>query len=66
MSSIIRQMLRLIFEGRVTRERGGPPFQFQSIEETSTSLRDVLERVGSPNFEATLSRVRETLQLAMS
>ena len=36
------------------------------LEETSTSLRDVLERLGSPNFEATLSRVRETLQIAMS
>jgi hypothetical protein len=35
-------------------------------EETSTSLRDVLELLGSPNFEATLSRVRETLQIAMS
>jgi hypothetical protein len=34
------------------------------IEETS--LRDVLERLGSPDFEATLSRVRETLQMAMS
>jgi integrase/recombinase XerD len=28
--SIIRQMLLLIIEGRVTRERGHPPFQFQS------------------------------------
>jgi hypothetical protein len=28
-------------------------------------LRDVLERLGSPNFEATISRVRETLQMAM-
>src|SRR5216684_3215207 len=28
--SIIRQMLLLILEGRVTRERGHPPFQFQS------------------------------------
>jgi integrase/recombinase XerD len=28
--SVIRQMLRLILEGRVTRERGHPPFQFQS------------------------------------
>ena len=28
--SIVRQMLRLIFEGRVTRERGHPPFRFQS------------------------------------
>ena len=37
-----------------------------AIEETSTSLRDVLECLGSPNFEATLSRVRETLQIAMS
>jgi hypothetical protein len=35
-------------------------------EETSTSLRDVLELLGSPNFEATLSRVRESLQMAMS
>jgi hypothetical protein len=34
-------------------------------EETCTSLRDVLERLGSPNFEATLSRVREGLQMAM-
>ena len=30
MCSIIRQMLRLILEGRVIRERGRPPFQFQS------------------------------------
>jgi site-specific recombinase XerD len=30
MCSIIRQMLRLIVDGRVTRERGHPPFQFQS------------------------------------
>jgi integrase/recombinase XerD len=28
--SIIRQMLRLTLEGRVTRERSRPPFQFQS------------------------------------
>jgi integrase/recombinase XerD len=28
--SIIRQMLGLILEGRVNRERGHPPFQFQS------------------------------------
>src|SRR5260370_35314627 len=28
--SVIRQMLRLILEGRVTREVGHPPFQFQS------------------------------------
>src|SRR5437016_11729159 len=28
--SIVRQMLRLILEGRATRERGHPPFQFQS------------------------------------
>ena len=28
--SIIRQMLRLTLEGRVTRERGRPPFRFQS------------------------------------
>ena len=28
--SIVRQMLRLILEGRVIRERGRPPFQFQS------------------------------------
>src|SRR6266566_3562928 len=28
--SIIRQMLRLTLEGRVTRERGRPPFLFQS------------------------------------
>jgi hypothetical protein len=28
--SIIRQMLRLILEGRVTRERRRPPFLFQS------------------------------------
>jgi len=34
------------------------------IEETCTSLRDVLERLGSPDFEATLSRVRESLQMA--
>jgi hypothetical protein len=38
----------------------------RAIEETSTSLRDVLERLDSPNFEATLSRVRESLQMAMS
>jgi len=30
MCSIIRQMLQLILEGRVTRERGRPRFQFQS------------------------------------
>jgi hypothetical protein len=30
MCSIIRQMLRLILKGRVIRERGRPPFQFQS------------------------------------
>ena len=36
------------------------------IEESSRSLRDVLESLGSPNFEATLSRVRESLQMAMS
>ncbi len=29
-NSIIRQMLRLTLEGRVTRERGRPPFLFQS------------------------------------
>ena len=34
------------------------------IEETSTSLRDVLERLGSPDFEATLRRAREGLQMA--
>jgi hypothetical protein len=38
----------------------------RQIEETSTSLRDVLEGLRSPNFEATLSRVRESLQMAMS
>ena len=38
----------------------------RSMEETCTSLRDVLERLGSPNFEATLSRVRESLQMATS
>jgi hypothetical protein len=32
----------------------------------SSSLRDVLERLGSANFEATLRKVRESLQLAMS
>ena len=32
----------------------------------SSSLRAVLERLGSANFEATLRRVRESLQLAMS
>lgn len=30
MCSIIRQKLQVILEGRVTRERGRPPFQFQS------------------------------------
>lgn len=38
----------------------------RSIEEACISLRDVLERLGSPNFEATLSRVRESLQMATS
>jgi hypothetical protein len=32
----------------------------------SSSLRDVLKRLGSASFEATLRRVRESLQLAMS
>ena len=32
----------------------------------SWSLRAVLERLGSASFEATLRRVRESLQLAMS
>jgi hypothetical protein len=36
------------------------------IEIPSTSFRDVLECLGSPNFEAKLSRVRESLRMAMS
>jgi len=32
----------------------------------SSSLQDVLERLGSANFEATLERVRKSLQLALS
>ncbi len=32
----------------------------------SSSLRDVLERLGSADFEATLRRVRESLQFALS
>ena len=32
----------------------------------SSSLRNVLERLGSASFEETLRRVRESLQLAMS
>jgi hypothetical protein len=32
----------------------------------SSPLRDVLERLGSANFEAILSRARQSLQTAMS
>jgi hypothetical protein len=32
----------------------------------SSPLRDILERLGSPNFEAILSRARQSLQTAMS
>ena len=32
----------------------------------SSPLQDVLERLGSADFEATLERVRESLQLALS
>ena len=32
----------------------------------SSSLQDVLERLASANFESTLERVRESLQLALS
>jgi integrase/recombinase XerD len=42
--SVIRQMLRLILEGRVTRERGLPPFQFQS--ETPRFFKYLLEERG--------------------
>ena len=42
--SVIRQMLRLILEGRVTRERGHPPFQFQS--ETPRFFKYLLEERG--------------------
>jgi len=42
--SVIRQMLRLILEGRVTRERGHPPFQFQL--ETPRFFKYLLEERG--------------------
>jgi hypothetical protein len=38
----------------------------QTSGDISYSLQDVLERLGSANFEATLERVRESLQLALS
>ena len=46
--SIIRQMLLLILEGRVTRERGHPPFQFQS--EAPGFFKYLLEERGMKNL----------------
>lgn len=61
MCSIIRQMLRLIVEGRVTRERGRPPFQFQS--EAPGFFKYLLEERGMKKL--TVARyVRELNRLA--
>jgi integrase len=61
MCSIIRQMLLLILEGRVTRERGHPPFQFQS--EAPGFFKYLLEERGMKKL--TVARyVRELNRLA--
>jgi len=61
MCSIIRQMLLLILEGRVTRERGHPPFQFQS--EAPGFFKYLLEERGIKKL--TVARyVRELNRLA--
>jgi integrase len=61
MCSIIRQMPQLIIEGRVTRERGRPPFQFQS--QTPGFFKYLLEERGMTKL-TTARYLRELNRLA--